>query len=127
MVRGLGFRLGRFFYQRVRRLAVRPSRALRADAEELQLVIKIAEAGFLADFVLKLVDGTRRFDGLDAAAARADQVVAVFPGNQQGEVSRALMKTEPPDDSVSSQSLEQAENSGLVALVGEALGAGQFR
>ena len=33
--------------------------ALRADAEELEFVIEVPEAGFLADFVLELVDRAR--------------------------------------------------------------------
>ena len=103
------------------------SRTFRTNAEELQLMIEILEAGFLADFVLELMDRAGSFDGLDAAATGADQVIAMLARNQQREVCGALVQAEAADDAVLSEPLEQAKNRGLVALVGEALGSREFR
>lgn len=61
-------------------LLIATLRAVRADAEKFQFVVKVPKPGFLTDFVFKLVDRTRRLDGLDAATDRANQVVAVFSG-----------------------------------------------
>jgi len=49
--------------------------ATRAEAEELQLVIEVAETGFVADFLLQLMHRAGGGDGLDGAAAGADEVV----------------------------------------------------
>ena len=62
----------------------RRSGALGTDTEKLEFVIEIEEAGFFADFLFKLVDGTGSLDGIDAAAGRANQIVDVFSGNEQG-------------------------------------------
>ena len=102
------------------------SSALRADAEEFQFVVKIAKAGFFADFVFQLVDGAGSFDGLDAAAAGADEVVAVAAGDEQGEVGGAFMQAEAADDAMLGEALQEAENGGFVALVGESLRGGEL-
>jgi len=54
------------------------NRALRAHPEKLQLMIEIAEPRFLADFVFQMMHRARCLDRLDAAATRANQIVAVF-------------------------------------------------
>lgn len=58
------------------------SRALWADAEKLQLVIEIAEAGFEADFILQLMNRAGGLDGLDASTPGTDEIVTVPSGNQ---------------------------------------------
>ena len=79
-------------------------------------MIEIPEAGFLADFILQMMDGAGGLDGLDAAATGADQVVAVAAGDEQGEIGGAFVEAEPSNDSVFRQALEQAEDGGFVAL-----------
>jgi hypothetical protein len=38
------------------------SRAFRANAEKLEFVVKPSVTGFIADLILKFVDGARRLD-----------------------------------------------------------------
>ena len=70
-------------------------------------MIEILETGFLADFVLELMDRAGSFDGLDAAATSADQVVAMLARNQQREICGALVQAEAADHTVLS---EQADD-----------------
>ncbi len=47
-------------------------------------------------------------------------------GNKQREIGRALMQAETAHDTVLGQALQQPENGGLVALVGETLRCGEL-
>ena len=89
-------------------------------------MVEIPIAGFFADLGFELVDGAGGLDRLDVAAAGANQIVAVISRNEQGEIRGALMQAEAADHAVLGEPLEQAEYGGLVALVGEALGGGEF-
>ena len=89
-------------------------------------MIEILESGFFANFVLELMDRAGGFDGLDAAAAGADQVVAVLSGHEQREIGGSLVQAQAADHAVLGEALEESENGGLVALVGESLGSGKL-
>lgn len=102
------------------------SRAIRTDSEELKFMIEVAEPRFLPDLILKLMDRAGGGDRLDAAATGANQIIAVLSRNQQCEIGGSLMQAQAPDHTMLGESLEQAENSGLVALVGKPLGGGEF-
>lgn len=101
--------------------------ALRADAEELKLVIEISEAGLFTDLVFQLMDGAGSFHRFDGAAAGANQVVAMLSWDEKGEIGSAFVKAEPTNDRVFCESLEEPENGCLVALLGESLGRSEFR
>jgi len=97
-----------------------------AGAEEFELVVEVLEAGFLADFFLELVDGAGGLDGLDAAAVGADEVVAVGAGDEEGEVGGALVEAEAADHALIGEALEEAEDGGLIAGLGEVSAAAEF-
>ena len=44
-------------------------------------MVKVNEAGFLADFFFEFVDGAGGVNGFDGAAVGADEVVAVLAGD----------------------------------------------
>lgn len=56
--------------------------ALRANAEKLELMIKIPKTGFFSDFVFELMNRTGRLDRLDRPTTGANQIIAVSSGNQ---------------------------------------------
>lgn len=53
-----------------------------AGAEEFEFVVEVLVAGLVADLFFEFVDGAGGLDGLDAAAAGADQVVLVAAGDK---------------------------------------------
>jgi hypothetical protein len=88
-------------------------------------VVEVLESCFLADFFFELMNRAGGFDGLDAAAVGANQVVAVGPGDEKGEVGSALVKAEAAHDSFVVETLKEPEHGGLVALLGEMTAAAQ--
>lgn len=89
-------------------------------------MIEILESGFFTNFVFQLMNRAGGFDRLDAATGGANQVVAVLSRNEKREIGGALVEAEAADHAVLGEALEQSENGGLVALVGEALGGGEL-
>lgn len=102
------------------------SSAARAGAEELELVVEVFEARFLADFLFEFVDGAGSLDGGNRSAVGADQVIAMLARHEEGEVSGALVEAEAAHESFVGEFLEEAENRGLVAEVTQARGIGQL-
>ena len=88
-------------------------------------MVEVLESCFLAHFFFELMNGAGGFDGLDAAAVGANQVVAVGPGDEKGEVGSALVKAEAAHDSFVVETLKEPEHGGLVALLGEMTAAAQ--
>lgn len=97
-----------------------------ASAEKLKLVIQPFVAGFFTDLVFKVMDGAGGFDRFDCSAAGADQIIAVFPRLEEGEIGGALVEAEPAEDSVLGEALEETVYRGLVALIGETRGCGKL-
>ena len=89
-------------------------------------MVEILESRFLADFFFELMNRAGRVDGLDAAALGANQVVAVGPGDEEGEVGSALVKAEAAHDSFIAETLKEPEYGGLVTLLGEMTAAAQI-
>ena len=85
-------------------------------------MVEPAVSGFFADLIFQLVHRTRRLDGLDFSAARADQVIAVLARLEQGEIRGPLVETQPAKDAVLAEPLQQTIDRGLVALVGKTVG-----
>lgn len=92
-----------------------------AGAEEFEFVVEAFVAGGFANFFFEFVDRAGGFDGVYFSAFGADEVVAVFPWFEKGEVSGALVEAEAADDAMIGESLEEAVDGGFIALVGEAL------
>lgn len=97
-----------------------------AGAEEFEFVIEVFEVGFLTDVFFELVNGAGCLNGLDAAAIRADQVVAMDAGEKENKVSGALMKAEASDHAFFCETLEEAEDGGLIAGFGEVTTTGEI-
>jgi len=102
------------------------SRALWANAEKLQLVIEVAEAGFEPDFIFQLVDGAGGLNRLDTSTSGADEIITVSSWHKQGKIRGPFVKSQTADQSMFVQSLKQAENRGFVALVCQSFGSSQF-
>ena len=64
-----------------------------AGAKELQFMVEIAVASGELDLFFKLVNRAGSLDGLDGSAVGADQVVAVFSGDDQGKVGSTLVQS----------------------------------
>jgi hypothetical protein len=88
-------------------------------------MVEVYEAGFLADFFFEFVDRTGGIDGFDGAAVGADEVVAMLAGEEEGEVGGALVQAEAADHSFIAEALEEAEDGGLVTLLGEVSAGGE--
>jgi hypothetical protein len=84
-------------------------------------VVKSAVSCFLADFILKLVDRTWGFDRFDFPTTRADEVVTVLTGLEEGEKGGSLVEAKAADDAVLAKTLKKTIDRGLVALIGKAL------
>jgi len=64
-----------------------------AGAKELQFMVEITVASGELDLFFKLVNGAGSLDGLDGSTVGADQVVAVFSGDDQGKVGSTLVQS----------------------------------
>ena len=69
-------------------------------------MIQALIAGFFANFVFELVNGTRSLDRFDFSASGANQVIAVYSGLKQGEIGGAFMEAEAADYSVFGEALQ---------------------
>ena len=78
----------------------------RAGAKELQFMVEITVASGELDLFFKLVNGAGSLDGLDGSTVGADQVVAVFSGNDQGEIGGTLMQSKAAQDALVRQALQ---------------------
>ena len=100
--------------------------AFRTTSEEFQFMVEIHEASFLTNFLLQFVDGAGGLDGLDASAFRADQIIPVYPGNEQGKVGRPFVQPQSADHSLVAEALKEAKNSRFVANRRKVLVLGQL-
>ena len=103
------------------------SRALRASSEEFELVVEVFITCGELDFFFQFMHRAGGVDGLDGAAIGADEVVAVLAGDDEGEVSGALVESEAAHDALVGEPVEEAVEGGLVAKGGEAGGFGELR
>ena len=99
---------------------------IRAGAKEFELVVEVLVAGGELDFLFQIMDWAWGVDGFDRTALGADQVVAVLAWEKQGEISGTFVQSKPADDTFAFESLEQAEDGRLVALVGQAWRVGKL-
>lgn len=81
-----------------------------AAAKKLQFVVEVNESSFFTNLLLQFVDGARCLDGFDTAAFRANEIVTVHPGNQQGEVGGPFMEAKATNHALVAKTLEESEN-----------------
>jgi hypothetical protein len=72
------------------------------------------------------VDRAGCLDGFDQSALGADEIILVATRDEQGEVGRPFVQAETADDAFFREALKQAEDGGLVALLGQSLGFGEL-
>ena len=77
-----------------------------AGAKELQFMVEIAVASGELDLFFKLVNGAGSLDRLDGSTVGADQVVAVFSGDNQGEIGGTLMQSKAAQDALVRETLQ---------------------
>ena len=82
-------------------------------------MVEIAVTGGKLNLFLELVHRAGSFDGFNGSAIRADQVITMLAGEQQGELGGTLMEPKPAQDALVSEALEQAKNGSLVTLLDE--------
>ncbi len=85
-----------------------------ATAVELEFVIEISIAALFGNLLLKMLDGTGDIKDFDGTTVAADQVILVV-SLAQAVMSRAAVKTNPPDDAVFFKLGDQAVDCGGIA------------
>ena len=96
------------------------------DAEELKLMINMAEARSFLQLPLKRAHGAVHVHFRDAPAARTDEVIAVMSRADENEVHRALVQPHPPHHAMCLQLHQQAVDRRRVALLAQRRRARQF-
>jgi len=94
-------------------------RALWTQTVELQLMVELLKAGLFLDLLLQGFHRAGNVEPLNAAALRADEVVVMMSGLQEGVIGTAVMQTEAADETQFLQLDQHTIDGGLVSAAAE--------